>query len=253
MNARKFSRILMLGGAAVFVLSVVWFFAAYAEAIDYMGQYGGGDMVAETMACLYSSPAICQGAGALGDAPSYSPVVFWIGLIAFLAGVAVRFALDKPVLSSGSANISAAGDAPRALDAGDRIMGVIPRQKYAKNAYILFLIGAAGGLLLPPVMIVGLIGLVLSLLGVLVFRPQLSELDIAHLAALSATFVVASIALLVTRGSFFFLLVALAQIALYYIGFNSHRHGRVIGIGSLKDEALAALKPATQRISGREP
>ena len=31
MNARKLSSILMLSGAAVFVLSAAWFFAAYAR------------------------------------------------------------------------------------------------------------------------------------------------------------------------------------------------------------------------------
>lgn len=252
MNTRKLSRILILAGAAVVVLSVVWFLAAYVETMDYIGQFGGGDMVAEVMSCLYSSPAICQGANVFSDGPSYSPVVFWIGLIALLAGVIIRFALDKPAFESGAANSPAAGGVRQALGEEGKIMGFIPQRKYTRNAYILFLIGAAGSLLLPPLMIAGLVGFVLSLLGLFVFRAQLKELDITHLAALCVVFAVASVVLLITRGSFLFLLAALAQLALYYIGFNSHRHGRVIGIGNLKDETRLALKPATQRRSSRE-
>jgi hypothetical protein len=60
------------------------------------------------------------------------------------------------------------------------------------------------------------------------------------------------VVLLITIGSFLYLLVGLAQLALYYIGFNSHRHGRVIGIGTLKDEARLAINPVTERFSGRE-
>src|SRR3546814_5823685 len=55
-----------------------WFVTAYAETMDFVNQYGGTDMSRKLIACLYSSSAICQGAGFLNDAPSYSPVVFWI-------------------------------------------------------------------------------------------------------------------------------------------------------------------------------
>jgi hypothetical protein len=230
----------MLGGAAVVVLSVVWFFAAYLEAMDYIGQFGGGDMVAKMMSCLYSSPAICQGAGALSDAPSYSPAVFWIGVIALMGGVIVRFSLNKP--ASESARAGAEGN----------ILGLIPEQKYTRIVYILILTGAACSLLLPPLAIVGVAGFVLGLLGLFVFRPRLSALDINHLAALCVVFAAAFVVLLITVGSFLFLLAGLAQLALYYIGFNSYRHGHVIGIGTLKDEARLALKPLTRRLSGRE-
>lgn len=252
MNARKLSRTLILGGAAVVVLSVVWFFAAYVEAMDYIGQFGGGDMVAKMMTCLYSSPAICQGAGALSDAPSYSPAVFWIGVIALIGGVIVRFSLNKSASESGRAGKPSAGDAGQSFGAEGNILGLIPEQKYTRIVYILILIGAACSLLLPPLAIVGVVGFVLGLLGLFVFRPRLSALDINHLAALSMVFAAAFVVLLITIGSFLFLLAGLAQLALYYIGFNSYRHGRVIGIGTLKDEAGLALKPVTRWASGRE-
>ena len=246
MNTRKLSRILIAGGVAVVVLSVVWFFAAYVEAMDYIGQFGGSDMVAEMMACLYSSPDICHGAGALSDAPSYSPVVFWIGLIALLAGVIIRFALNKPASERGPA-----GTAAGSVGAEGNILGFIPEQNYVRIVYILILIGATCSLLLPPA-VVGIVGFVLGLLGLFVFRPRLNALDINHLAALCVVFAAASVVLFITLGSFLFPLAGLAQLALYYIGFNSFRHGRIIGIGNLKDEAWLALRPVTQRLSGRE-
>jgi hypothetical protein len=248
MNTRKLSRILILGGAAVVVLSVVWFLAAYAEAIEFFGELGGGDMGAEMMACLYSSPAICQGVSALSDAPSYSPVVFWIGLIALLAGVIVRFSLNKPASESGPAGTSSAGS----VGAETSILGFIPEQKYVRIVYILILIGAACSLLLPPLAIVGVVGFVLGLLGLFVFRTRLNALDVNHLAALCVVFAAAFVVLFITLGSFLFLLASLAQLALYYIGFNSYRHGRTVGIGTLKDEVRLALKPVTGRLSSRE-
>lgn len=246
MNPRKLSLMLILSGVAVVVLSVAWFLAAYAEAMDFASRYGGRDIAARMMACLYSSPAICQGAGFFSDEPSYSPVVFWIGMIALLGGVIIRFSLNK------LASEGASGDAGQSLGEEGNILGFIPEQKYTRVVYILILTGAACTLLLAPLAIVGVVGFVLGLLGLFVFRPRLGALDINHLAALCVVFAAAFVALLITLGSFLFLLAGLAQLALYYIGFNSYRHGRVIGIGNLKDEAGLALKPVTRRPSGRE-
>lgn len=252
MNTRKLSLILILGGAAVVLLSIIWFLMAYAEAIDFTSQYGGRDITSKVMACLYSSPAICQGTGFFSDAPSYSPVVFWIGVISLIAGVAVRFSLNKPASEGAPTGTPFAGDAGQAHGAESRILGFIPEQKYTRIVYILILIGAVCTVLLPPLAIVGFGGFVLGLLGLFVFRPRLNALDINHLAALCVVFAGTFIVLFITIGSFLYLLVGLAQLALYYIGFNSYRHGRVIGIGTLKDEARLAISPVTERFSGRE-
>ena len=65
MNLKKLGTILILGGIAAILLSIVWFMTAYADTMDFVGRYGGADMSGELMACLYSSPAICQGASFL--------------------------------------------------------------------------------------------------------------------------------------------------------------------------------------------
>jgi hypothetical protein len=248
MNVRKFSLIVIMGGAAVVVLSVAWFLAAYAEVMDSASRYGGSDITSKVMACLYSSPAICQGAGAFSDTPSYSPVVFWIGVISLLGGVIVRFSLNRAASETAPPRTSLADS----VGAQGNILGLIPEQKYVRIVYILILIGAACSLLLPPLTIIGVVGFVLGLLGLFVFRPRLNATDINHLTALCVVFAAASLVLLITVGSFLFLLAALAQLALYYVGFNSYRHGRAISIGTLKDEARLALKPGTRQPSDHE-
>ncbi|MFN3514527.1 MAG: hypothetical protein ACK41C_15875 [Phenylobacterium sp.] len=239
MNARKLGLLLFLGGAIILVLSIVWFFAAYAEAIDTFSGLGGREMAGKMMACLYSSPAICQGVGMFSEGPSYSPVVFWIGMVSLMVGVVVWISSAKP----------AAGEGERPPGADALLLGFIPSQKYARNVYLLMLIGAGGCLLLPPLAIVGLVGFVLALLGFFAFGTRLDALNRNHMTAACVVFAAASTLLLVTLGSILFLVVGLAQLALYYIGFNSYRHGRPIGLANLKDEALLALRPQGQGVS----
>lgn len=251
MNARKLSLALILGGIAVVVLSVIWFFTAYSGAMDMMKSLGGSEMAGKLMACLYSSNAMCQGAGFFSDAPSYSPVVLWIGVVAILAGVIIRFAADKsgsagPATPASGGEASLAGGAA-AANANDKLLGIVAPEKYTKVTYLLILIGAAGGVLVPPLMIIGVVGFVLALLGVYSFKPRLNALDANHLGALSVTFAAAALLLFLGKGSLLFLLIALAQLALYYIGFNSYRHGRMVSLATLKDEARLAVAPLTQR------
>jgi hypothetical protein len=247
MDYKKLSLILVSGGAAIVVLSVVWFLAAYAEAMDSIGQFGGKDMAAKMMACLYSSPAICQGAGVFSDTPSYSPVGFWIGVIALLAGIAVRFATTG---SAAPGNSVSAGTAEN-LGSGE-ILTFIPPGQYARYSYILALSGAVAGLILMPLGIVALVGGVLAVLGLTAYRPRLNALDISHLGLICLIVAAAALLLFVTRGTFLFLLVALAQIVCLYVGFNSYRHGRAIATQNWKDEFLMALKPGTSPPTDRE-
>ena len=223
MDTRKLSLTLILGGAGASLLALVWFVAAYAGAMEMASDFMGDEYVAKMMSCLYSSSPICQGAGMLDDSPAYSPVVFWIGVISLIAGIVVRFAATKNVVAGNSAY----GSSAEAPESGE-IMGFIPPGQYARYSYILALSGAVAGLILTPLAIVALGGFALAMLGLTVFRPRLETLDAHHLGLLCLVFGVAALLLFITRGTFFFLLAALAQIACLYVGFNSYRHGRIV-------------------------
>lgn len=247
MNTKKLGLILILGGVLFTVLALVWFMAAYADAMDMAGGLLGGDYALKMVACVYSSSPICQGAGMFSDSPTYSPVVFWIGVIALLAGIVIRLAVSKSPATASPAS-GGTGPAPRT----SAIMGYIPPEQYTRYSYILALSGAAAGLLLPPLAVVALAGFVLALLGLTVFRPRLQALDVQHLGLLCLIFVAAMLLLFLTRGTFLFLLVALAQIVCFYVGFNSYRHGRIVTMQNVKGEFLMALKPRAPSHSGPE-
>lgn len=252
MDIRKLSLILMLGGAGAGLLALIWFVAAYAGAADFMGDQFGLKM----LSCLYSSAAICQGAAMFSEGPSYSPVLFWIGVIGMLAGVVIRLSAGNSGVVGGSqpdavglaAQTGAAGQEPTG-----EIMGFIPPEQYARYGYILMLSGAVAGLIVSPLAIVALAGAVLALLGLTVYRPRLSGLDTQHLGLICLIFAVATVLLLATRGTFFFLLVALVQIACFYVGFNSYRHGRTVNRDNLKDEFRMALMPGTKTRPDHDP
>lgn len=247
MDTRRLGLILILGGAALTVLALIWFMAAYADAMDMASDFLGGDYAAKMMACLYSSSPICEGAGMFSEGPTYSPVVFWVGMIALLAGIAARFAAGK----SAAAGSPVSGGTEQTPGSGE-IMGFIPPGRYTRYSYILALSGAAAGLILSPLAVVALAGFVLALLGLTVFRPRLNALDAPHLGLLCLIFVAATLLLFVTRGTFLFLLAALAQIVCFYVGFNSYRHGRIVTTQNLKGEFLMALKPRAHPHSGPE-
>lgn len=247
MDTRRFSLILILGGVVVTVLALVWFVTAYADAMDTASRFWGEDQPARLMTCLYSTPTICQGATMLSDGPGYSPIVFWIGVIALLGGIVVRFAAARNAAPVGS---ESAGT-ERAPDSGE-ILSFIPPAQYARYSYILALGGAVAGLILTPLAVVALAGFALALLGLTVYRDRLNELDARHLGLICLIFAAAGLLLWVTRGTFLFLLAALAQITCFYVAFNSYRHGRVVTTNNLKDELLAALKPGAQPLPDRE-
>lgn len=247
MNLRKLSLILMLAGIVFLMLSLVWFFVAYASTLDTMSQYGDKDVVMQMMACVYSSPPICQGAAFLSDGPAYSPVVFWLGIMMVLGGVIVFFALNKKINQTQSLE-SVAGET--LLDG--KIMGLIAKEKYTHYTYILFLVGAGGGLLLPPLAIAALIGFLFALLGYFVYSKLLTSLDKNHLSMLSVVYIASTLIIFLTMGSVLFLLAALVQLILYYIGFNSYRLGRTISANNLKEEAILAFKPIRERFSPGE-
>jgi hypothetical protein len=221
MDTRKLSLILIFGGASLTLLALVWFVAAYAGAMEMASDFMGDEYVAKMMSCLYTTSPICQGAGMLDDSPAYSPVVFWIGVIGFFGGIVVRFASAKSAAAGGSSGSA------QARESGE-IMGFIPPGQYARYSYILALSGAVAGLILTPFAVVAVGGVALAVLGLTVFRPRLEALDAHHLGLLCLVLATATLLLFITRGTFFFLLVALAQIACLYVGFNRYRHGRIV-------------------------
>jgi hypothetical protein len=237
MDIRRLSLILILGGAGISLLALIWFLGAYAEPMEMASDFMGDEYVAKMMSCLYSSSPICQGAGMLDDSPAYSPMVLWIGVIGLLAGIVVRFAA-KSAMASGPESESRV----HAPETGE-IMGFIPSGQYARYSYILALSGAVAGLILTPLAIVAVTGLVLALLGLSVFRSRLNALDAHHLGLLCLVFAAATTLMLITRGSVLFLLAAMVQIACFYVGFNSYRYGRIVTVQNLKSEFLMALKP----------
>lgn len=247
MNPRKLCLILMLSGIAFLLLSVVWFFAAYASALDTMSRYGNKDVTMQMMACIYSTPPICQGATFLSEGPSYSPMIFWLGILLLVAGVIVFFAQNKQIKQMQSLD---GGTGESITD--NRLLGFIANEKYTHYTYILFLIGAGGGLLLPPLAIAALLGFMLAILGYFLYPQQLKDLDKNHLAMLSVVYLVLTLIIFLSIGSALFILVALVQLVLYYIGFNSYRLGRVINANNIQDEAILAFKPITDRFSRGE-
>ena len=247
MNTKKLSLILLFGGAAVTVLALAWFLAAFAEILDMAGDFMGKDQATRMLACLYSSSPLCEGAGMLSEGPAYSPVVFWIGIIALLAGLVLRFVTEKGAGTTGRDGVHIASQQEHA-----EIMGFIPPGQYARYSYVLALSGAVAGLVVFPFAIVVLAGFVLAVLGLTIFRTRLGALDIHHLGVLCLVCAAAGLLLWITRGTFFFLVAALAQIACIYVGFNSYRHGRTITTQSLKREVMWALKPARGASSSPE-
>lgn len=259
MDIRRLSLILMLGGAGAVLLALVWFVAAYAGAAEMM-EFMGDEFALKMLSCLYSSSAICQGAGMFSDGPSYSPVLFWIGLIGVLAGVVIRLSAGSSGggitggLQSDTVGLAARSDAKSAgQDATGEIMGFIPPEQYARYSYILMLSGAVGGLIVSPLAVVALAGAVLALLGLTVYRPRLNRLDAQHLGLICLVFVAATVLMLATRGTFLFLLVALAQIACFYVGFNSYRHRRTVNLDNLKNEFRVALMPGMKAGADHDP
>jgi hypothetical protein len=266
MDTRRLSTTLIVGGLGFTVLALIWFVVAYSGALEMASDYVGGDYASRLMACLYASSAICQGAAMLGDGPSYSPMLFWIGVIALLAGMVVRIATGRSAAAgqsavagqSAAARPIAAAQTPapagaEAAPTSDEIMGFIPPGQYGRYSYILALSGAVAGLLLSPLAMVALAGFVLAVLGLTVYRPRMNVLDAHHLGLICVISVAAALLLFLSRGTFVFLLVALAQIACFYVAFNSYRHGRVVTTHNVKDEFLMALKPRTVLNSSTEP
>ncbi|WP_116365782.1 hypothetical protein [Parahaliea mediterranea] len=234
MNTRRLSVLLVAGGLGLVLLAVVWFIVAFADAMDMAGSFMGDDYSTRLMACLYSSAALCEGAGAFSEGPAYSPVLFWLGLVAVLVGAVVGLSSREP-----------AGEATRAAEPGHSLLtGVLAPANYARFCYQLALGGAIGGLLLLPLAVAAWGAMVLALLGLTHYRAQLSALGVSHLGLILLVCTVGGLLLYLSRGSALFLLVGLLQALGLYVGFNSYRHQRQVGLHNAKDECIAAFRRA---------
>ncbi|MEQ8484624.1 MAG: hypothetical protein RIB46_09695 [Pseudomonadales bacterium] len=249
MDTKRLALILIVGGTAVTAIAVVWFFTTYADAMEMASSFWGKEHVAKLMSCLYSSSPICEGAGMLGSGPSYSPAVFWIGVIAILAGVVVQFALVRRAGPAASSAAAADGNVPAA---SGEILSFIPPDQYARYSYILALCGAVAGLLIAPLAVVALAGLVLAVLGLSVYRAQVSAADVHHLGIVCVVLVGGGVLLFASRGTFLFLLSALAQIAALFVGFQAYRAGRLVNVRDLPGEVRLALKPGAPAAAERD-
>lgn len=170
----------------------------------------------------------------MSDGPAYSPVVFWIGVIALLVGVILRFAMPQPAAPAGSD-----GETPQE----GNLLGLIPAGRYVMVAYVVALVSV-----LLPVLVWA--ALALCLMGLFVFRSRLSAVDASHLAAIGAVSGAVLVLRFILPVGFIWLLLSLVQLALYYIGLNSYRSGRTIGIDNFREEARLAARPIIQRFSG---
>ncbi|GAB3279388.1 hypothetical protein [Parahaliea aestuarii] len=243
MDTRKFSLLLIAGGLGLVLIAAVWFFITYAEAMEMAGSFMGEDYSARLLACLYSSTAICEGAVAFAEGPAYSPVVFWLGVIALLAGSAAWFASGQHTAVSGESCAAQRHSEPA---------GFIPPARYTRYCYLLALAGAGLGLLVSPLAVLSLVSVLLAVLGLTGYRARLNILDVSHLSLVLLVSTAAALLLLLTRGTLLFLLVALAQVACLYVGFNSFRGQRSITIHNVKEECRAAFRQVFSSVRGEQ-
>lgn len=149
---------------------------------------------------------------------------------------------------------------------GDKIMGLIAREKYVKTTYNLLIISAIGsvvlallgviGILLPLGVIfslLGFAGLILALIGVFLYKGEFSALDQSHLIYISVLFAALFILMIIVNSGFYASikllmlvssLVNAAFLVLLYTGYNSWKHGRTITKDNIKSEVQLALKRA---------
>lgn len=152
----------------------------------------------------------------------------------------------------------------------DKIMGIIPKDKYLRITYTLVLVASVisfvnillflvGGII--PFGGVGAIGalagitaLILAVVGLLVFKDTFSSLDQNHLQFLCVFFAVFFVlgAILNSALSFIWILwivIMLAfsatQLLVFYAGFNAHRQGRVMVLD--KDGIILEVKRSLGR------
>jgi hypothetical protein len=146
-----------------------------------------------------------------------------------------------------------------------KIGGIIPKDKYVHYTYLLLLASAAIGLVVSLLAVLGIMagglgglaglaalaGVILALLGIFVFKDDLSEFDRSHLIYVAVLYVglwfvcmffSSALAFIPLLSSLAVLALSVAGAVLIYAGYNSFKAGRTITKNNLKDEVQLALK-----------
>ncbi|HEU4838482.1 MAG TPA: hypothetical protein VFS88_03620 [Micavibrio sp.] len=147
---------------------------------------------------------------------------------------------------------------------GDKILGIVPKEKYVHFTYMFLLVSAAGGVFFSLLGIVGiepvsatyglialgLLSLGLAVVGLTKHKADFSVTDHAHFKYIALLFIVFFV-INIVGGAFYAIAYALgylvtaiigaAQAVLVWTGYNSWQGGRVVTKGNIRDEVKAAL------------
>lgn len=147
----------------------------------------------------------------------------------------------------------------------DKIMGIVPKDRYMYFTYMFLLVAAAGNALFSVfgligihlasagygVMVLGLLALILAIVGLTKHKNDFSALEHAHFKYIGFLFIAFFIINIVfgsLYGISFFLgylctiILGLAQAVLVWTGYNAWQGGRVITKDNIKSEVQIALK-----------
>lgn len=147
----------------------------------------------------------------------------------------------------------------------DKIMGIVPKERYMYFTYMFLLISAAGNALFSvfgligltlesagyAVMVLGLMACIMAVVGLTKHKDDFSPLDHAHFKYIAILFVAFFVINIVFGGVYaiaYFLgylctiVLGLAQAVLVWTGFNAWQGGRVITKENFKSEMQTALK-----------
>lgn len=102
-NLKTLSNNFAIGGIILILISALWWFSFYGAITSKMGAN-----VTDAFSCLYSSNGVCAVASSMaqisGKTP-YDPIVFWIGLIAAIAGGVIGKSPAEPSAKPDSGNL----------------------------------------------------------------------------------------------------------------------------------------------------
>jgi hypothetical protein len=146
----------------------------------------------------------------------------------------------------------------------DKILGIVPKEKYMNFAYMFLLISAAGGVFfsllgivgLEPVsapyalIVLGFLSLCLAIVGLTKHKADFSAIDHAHFKYIALMFLVFFV-INIVGGAFYAIayalgylvtaLIAAVQTVLVWTGYNSWQGGRVVTKENFRDEMKIAL------------
>jgi len=149
-------------------------------------------------------------------------------------------------------------------ESGEKILGIIPKERYVYFAYMFLLVSAAGNVLYSllailglrfesagyAVMVLGLMSLVLAVLGITKCKDEFSAHDHAHFKYMAVLFVAfffiyllggAVYGIAYVLGYLVTALIGAAQSVLAWTGYNSWQDGRIITKDNIKDELKLAI------------